>query len=84
MHVVNQKPHNVDTQSTIIVNLILTTLMKGVKVKNSSTICITLETKMILGVDANPFTLSEKGGPCQNNISDFSCAICRPGKLTRS
>ena len=59
--------------------------MKGVKViKNLNIICDILEIKIFLGVDANPFTLSEKGGPCQNNVSDFSCAICRPGKLTRS
>ena len=31
-------------------------------------------------MDAQTFTLSEQGGPCHFNPSDFTCAICRPGK----
>ena len=31
-------------------------------------------------MDAQTFTISEQGGPCHFNPSDFTCAICRPGK----
>ena len=35
---------------------------------------------LFVDVDANAYTLSEQGAPCHYDTSDFTCAICIPGK----